>query len=1052
MPTYNINTSNTSFLSEGEPVIYAGKNGFTTAIGSIPLRCSNVTSNIDSIVLTVDYLSLLFDDNYNTNVLQVPYDIGESNVYLKIPVLQYSATTIQEGSSGYYSQLSNLSLEIQSFNVESSTITVRNSALSTGYVSDTLLNTPFYTTISQTIKANNFNANCLYVTGTYKSVPTYANVTGLLSYTASLKSTPRDRNNIRVYLDDIRTDNFTWDLANPTVVTVPNIVDSTQLTVIVDLYTTPAIEENDLVSFSTFNNTYTIVGTSYQPSSNFYSNELTSNCIYKVFLDKPIVSDSLNYYIINISQDLEGSVANITSNSFSVDYSDEYPYTYNLANNNLYYLYQKNKVRYTTARLDEYGTILGLSPQNYIVEATTINRYNRTSATVKGLLQVEGIKLSKVTSIAVTERVFIDTTGGASISATIEFPTIQGRDVTAYEILYRVVSDASSTVPEYTRVLVNHDPNNALVRYTVNNLNRGTVAGTNDLEILVTPLNGNNKGYPTSKVHSLIGKQENPAGLSDFNVTQQGDSIIYTWQFAQTSAGYILDLDTKEVEIREYPGFINIADQETVNATWGISLIVDRIPFPNTTYTSPIAKYGEYTYFIRVRDTSNNESDKINASLILLERTISRIYKAYNETDPSSSFTTQDGVPFPNSNTLPEVSYPSFNDSNYNGFVYADSTNVDNSNGASSGFSTDITNPEILSTTNQPYAQYITQIRDVGRVIKGSIRIKPTISISTSTTYNDLHRSIIQGISDSHASDGIPVDTSILVDNAFGGIGTILGFNNANAAVATYNVYARTLTSGGPSGNVYAIRNTGQFSNDYANANMFAYIAGVVSANAIQLGEVFYANGRSTGSNSFANLCISGNSYELVDMAQFVDTAGGLTFLGPTRDIVQNVYVRYSTDNVFYSAAANGVVGYPGHGNTNPNAFSGADSNAALGFKRYISGDLDFRYFQIKLEYYNKEPDTTSILIENFTYEVDVQEKTYSTVKEVNNVQGVYVDYSFKNYLEPPGVTATIYNTNGGYIVTVSNVTSSGCNLMVYQSNTGSPVAGYNVAVTAIGI
>jgi len=87
MPTYNINTSNTSFLSEGEPVIYAGKNGFTTAIGSIPLRCSNVTSNIDSIVLTVDYLSLLFDDNYNTNVLQVPYDIGESNVYLKIPVL-----------------------------------------------------------------------------------------------------------------------------------------------------------------------------------------------------------------------------------------------------------------------------------------------------------------------------------------------------------------------------------------------------------------------------------------------------------------------------------------------------------------------------------------------------------------------------------------------------------------------------------------------------------------------------------------------------------------------------------------------------------------------------------------------------------------------------------------------------------------------------------------------------------------------------------------------------------------------------------------------------
>jgi len=260
------------------------------------------------------------------------------------------------------------------------------------------------------------------------------------------------------------------------------------------------------------------------------------------------------------------------------------------------------------------------------------------------------------------------------------------------------------------------------------------------------------------------------------------------------------------------------------------------------------------------------------------------------------------------------------------------------------------------------------------------------------------------------------------------------------------------LTSGGPTGNVYAIRNPGQFANDSTNANMFAYIAGIISANSIQLGEVFFANGRSTGGNSFSNITISGNSYELVDLAQFIDTAGSLTYLGPTRDIVQNVYVRYATDNVFYSAAANGVPGFPGHGNTNPNAFVGASENAALGFKRYVSGDIEFRYLQLKLQYTNKEPSVSSLVLENLTYEIDVQEKTFTTVTQVSSVNGVYVDYSFKNYIESPKVTASIYNGAGAYTVNISNVSSIGCNVTVYQSNTGLAVSGYNVSVAAIGI
>lgn len=1052
MATYSITTSNTSFLSNAEPVIYAGKNGFVTAIGAIPMLCSSFSSNSDSIVFNVLGLDTLVDDNFGYNVLEVPSLLGESNTYVKAPIVQYAASSSEEGSSGYFSRQSNASLEIKSFNIASNTITVYNKTIESGTLADLLVTAPLYLTLNQTVRANNFNANTLFVTGSYKTVSHSANVTGLSSYVFTLKQAPKFRAAIRVYLDDIRTESFTWSSSLPNTLTLTSFTNTSQAVVLVDLYSVPSIEVNDTVSLSTFNNTYTVLGTSYQPTSDKYSNAMTESNLYKIVVDRPIPADTLSYYIINISQDLEGTVGNITSNSFSIDYADSYPHTYELANNGIYYLYQKNKVRYTTAKLDEYGSLSGISPQSYLVEATTINRYNRISSTVKGLLQVEGIKLSKVSSITATERIFIDTTGGASISATIEFPPILGRDITSYELLYRVVSSDDSTVPEYTRVLINQDTTVSTIRYTINNLNRGPASGSNSLDLIVTPLNGDFKGYSTTKTQPLLGKLTTPSGLSDFNVTQQGDTVIYTWQFAQTADGYILDIDTKEVEIREYPGIVNLADSESINATWAISLVVDRIPFPNTTYTIPVSKYGNYTYFIRVRDTSNNESDKINASVVSLVRSYSRVYRAYNEGSPATSFVSQDGLAFPNSNSYPELNFPSFSDSLYNGFVYSDSTNVDNANGSSTGLSVSVDNPAALSTTNQSYAEYVTQIRDVGRVIRGSLKIKPVISIESAITYNDQYRLIQSGVTDLHTTDNLEVNVSILVDNAFGGLGSLLGYNNANAATASYNVSARTLTSGGPTGNVFAIRNPGQFANDTANTDMFAYIAGIISDNAIQLGEVFYANGKSTGSNNFSNVTIAGNSYEIVDLAQFLDTAGSLTYLGPTRDIVQNVYIRYATDNVFYTAEANGIPGFPGHGNTNPNAFVGASENASLGFKRYVSGDLDFRYVQIQLQYSNKEPSSSSVIIDNLTYEIDVQEKTFTTVSQISSASGGYIDYSFKNYIESPRITATLYESAGSYAVNISNVSSIGCNVTIYQSNTGTAVSGYNVSVTAIGI
>lgn len=1053
MSYYTINTSNTSFLSNAETVVYAGKNGFTTVIGALPILCQSFSANTDSIVFNVSNLHLATDSNFSdANILEVPNLLGLANSYIKTSINQYSETAYQQGSAGYSTTESTTSLEISSFNVASNSITVHNKSLTTGLLSDLLLSAPFYITLNQSILANNFSSNTVYVAGSTKVFNHYANIVGMFSHTLQLRKPAAHRNFLQVYVDDNITTDFSWDFNTPDLVSVQFPYAASNLTVSLKEYTVPAIEPNDFISFSTFNNSYTVINTYYSIGDSKYSQDLVDNKIYKIVLDRTIPDNTLSYYIINTSQDLEGTVGNITSNSFTVDYDESYPYSYGLANSGVYYLYQKNKVRYTTAKPDEYGKVSGLSPQNYIVEATNINRYNRTSATIRGLLQVENIRLSRVSEVSITERVFIDTTGGASISATIQFPPILGRDITGYEILYRILSESATTVPEFTRAIINHDDTQNYLRYTINNLNRGAASATNSLEVLITPVNGDAKGYTHTTVYSLLGKLTPPAPLSDFYVGQQGDSIIYTWQFAQTIDGYILDLDTKEVEIREYPGFINVADEESVTATWSIALPINRVPFPNTTYTTPISKYGNYTYLIRVRDTSNNESTKVNAFLIGLVRTTSRVYKSYNESSPGTPIVTQDGKLLPTSNVNPESAWPSFSEGINNGLIYYNSSNVDNSNGFSSGFSVSIDSPGYLSTTDQAFATYTTQIRDLGKIIKGSVRIKPIISISSSVTYNDEYRLIQSGVSDYHLSANVSVDDSVLVDNAFGGIGYLLGYNNVNAAVATYNVYAKTLTSGGQTGNVYAIRNPGQFANDFANANMFAYIAGVINDNTIQLGEVFYANGKSTGSNSFANLCISGNSYELIDVAQFLDSQGSMTYLGPTRDITQNIYVRYATDNVFYLASANGISGYPGHGNTNPNAFVGASDNSFLGYKRYVSGDIDFRYLQIKLEYTNKEPSLSTVVLEDFNYEIDVQEKTYNKTVSVNDVNGVYVDYSFINFVEPPAVVGTIYNGSGSYSLNVSNVSTIGCNVRVYQSNTGTAVTTQNVNLSVMGI
>jgi hypothetical protein len=1049
MVSYIINTTSANTLTANEELVYGGKNGFITTLGAIPILCNSFVSNVNSVVFSLPNLHLLQDDNYNTHILDVLALESINNYQVRVAINQFPISTIQEGSVGFTTQISNVTLALQTYNLQANTITVENKPYGDSLISDIFLNTPFYVTLYQTLSTNNFSNLTTYITGSRRNVRKISNVVDFVgSYIATIGTVPRSKNDIKVYLDDILTETFEW--ANNEI-TVNLNGTSTQLKTIVQYYTVPAIEPKDLVSLSQFANTYTVINTSYSLENAFFNSELTSNNFYKIKLDKPFNSNVGGLQLLNISSDLVGIATNISDTSFVVQGPADYPYTYNLANNSIYYLYQKNKVKFTTARVDEYGRLLNIDPTKYVVEATNVNRYNRTSSSVKTLLDVIPLNISKVGNISIEETIFVDTTGGASINITVTFPTIKGRDITGYELNYRIDTAEGNPLPGGT-VFLPHDESQDTLSYTISNVSRGRTAGVNTLVISVTPLLNLFKGFPTRVLHPIIGRQAVPSGIRNLNIVQQGETLLYSWQFQQTTEGLVLDLDTKEVEIRRYPGLLDVASESTLLAAWGLSISVAKVAFPNTSYSSPVTSFGNFTYLLRVRNSSEVESDEISAiALSILRPSNIRVIRAYNDSNPGVSFIIQDNLPFPTSNVYPELPFSSFSEGINGGLVLSDSSNTDNANGSAVGFSV-FGNTGSLSTDTNFKSTYYTPIRDMGEIVQGTVRINPLLGVgSPGITYSSYYESIVSGISDFHPSTGRSVTANVLVDNAFGGLGTILGFNNANAATVSYNSFHRTLTSGGNLGNVYAIRNPGQFTNDEANANSYALIAAVLDANAILLGEVYFANGNPSGANNFNNVTVSGNSYQLINFYQYGDIQGTDTFAGGDKSIIQNVFVRFATSNVYYLAEANGVVGYPGHGNTNANAFAGAVNNAEFGWKNYIPGLSEFRYMQIQLELINPTPNINELLLEELQYEVDVPQKTIRQRVQITSVEGVTVNYAFANFYEIPEISAIVVDSADSLFAQISDITRTSCNVKVFNSQNGSPSDTATVSVLAVG-
>ncbi len=498
--------------------------------------------------------------------------------------------------------------------------------------------------------------------------------------------------------------------------------------------------------------------------------------------------------------------------------------------------------------------------------------------------------------------------------------------------------------------------------------------------------------------------------------------------------GTIKDLDLQEVEIRRVQG--SLTTDDAYLAAWNSAEYVTTIAIPTTNHSTGINSYGVYTYLIKTRDTSKITSLSVLGLVLTLQRPANiSAFKTWSEDDPSSNNT----VTFMTNENYAEYYWPSFANSDNGGLYYAvddpvtagvgPSTRTENANGTSSGFAVGANTNDLMSGAN---AVYQTAVRDAGRVVLGKISTDINVYSILAATWLSMRENLVSGVSDVSSSAHVFWDAGSF-------IGQMLQSNGA-----TYNSENKTLISNGSSfGNVYALWNSGQFAGDTSNANSFALIAGVINANAVALSHTFLAGGVRSGNNNLANITTSAGAYQLVNLKQWGDPDGLGNWQGPDGLVSYNLQIRYSTSNVYFPAS-----------NANVNVISFSSSNVGS-FVTYQSGDIEFRWFQLRTWVNNLNPALASAVYDKFRYTVDLTTKTYTATVNVTT-NPTFVDLSQQGFKSTPVITLQaiidspqrVNNTFPSYSSINSNSTQA--NITVY-SNTGVFAANTLVNINATG-
>jgi len=738
-----------SFLSNGESTAtITGKSGFTSDVGVIRLLCNNVSViNLDQIKLTIEGLSSCYDNNFDQHVLevndgQIPNLRGTDKV--SIPVVEKADSEGLINFIGYNSRLVTLARDILSYDLANNSLCIEDTSTGLATLSENIPAAPFYITIDQILAKGYYNANSFFVTG---SENTYVSEGLLTANTIDLDFKPRKAAFVRLFIDGVLKKSGYTVNTNANLSISANIQyaygpNETNYRIEIDSYSVPIIEVGDSVQVS-FNNVYSVIGSSYDPLNPEYNTALTANSVYKITLASSPTIDLSAYKFVNISANPSGTINNVSSNTFTFDYdSAKFPGSFNLVNSAVYTLSVGSN--YEKLFLTEDSTIKAMPLGTTSVKARNRNVIGRLSPFIEKSITIAALPIQKVQNVTITESLYREQNSGVSVRCTVSFDHIIGQEVTDYEISYKLESvdsvgsdDGGSGLTSYNTVKVPAtgvgDDNK--IRFTINGINRGDISETNAIDVRITPLNKSIRGITANASKLIVGKTSAPRNIFNFTGGQQTDQITLLWAYERIN-GDLADLDLKEIVIKRIAGTVEASVDSFLAAS---PLVV--VSAGSERKSIPIDVFGEFTYLARTRDTSGNYSENVVGITITTSKPQrTTVVAAYNEDDPSEIFA---GVQNSNSD---EYYFPSFSNSNTSGLSYAYTSAIDNANGSSSGWAAIALSPTDLLADSSAY--YITQIRDFGQVVTGSIGIDVETSQEVQSTFNDQHEEFLESVSE----------------------------------------------------------------------------------------------------------------------------------------------------------------------------------------------------------------------------------------------------------------------------------------------------------------
>ena len=242
---------------------------------------------------------------------------------------------------------------------------------------------------------------------------------------------------------------------------------------------------------------------------------------------------------------------------------------------------------------------------------------------------------------------------------------------------------------------------------------------------------------------------------------------------------------------------------------------------------------------------------------------------------------------------------------------------------------------------------------------------------------------------------------------------------------------------------------------DYANANSYAHIAGLVDADEIKLGETYHSNGNSTGGNALGNVTTAASNYKLVNLRQYSDSGTGDTYAGTLGAVRSQTLIRTTTvDNTLLYVGNVSSVSGGSDGNVNIQQFVGASVNE--GFQTYQAGSRTFRQFQLKFIVQNDLPDEFDFTIDKFRYTIEKDTVTF-TDTTVYNATTKTIDITDAGFLTRPVISYAMLDedSNKPHIVVTTAASNQAVSHQVFKSSdgsAGSTSASMSVMMTATGV